>query len=151
MRCARGNFEVEDFLANVRRAAAVHHEALMPFMTGGTRDGFAFAIAKAVLGPSLDEVLAKDGPFDEQRALALACALAGALASLERGGMRHGDLAPRRIVVAGPRTFVLKPPRLLPTTLCPHDERHQAPRNRAVPRAAWRAISSWSACCSSRP
>jgi hypothetical protein len=120
-------FEADDFLAGVRRAAAIHHEALLPFVTGGTTEGLVYAIAKTLEGGTLPDVVAKDGPLPETGALALAAALTGALAALERGGMRHGDLSPSRIIVAGPATFVVGPPRLLPASLAPRDDRWQAP------------------------
>src|SRR5687767_2305249 len=142
VRCAAltGGFEVDDFVANVRRAAGVHHEALLPFITGGRyvpfdtgaavdqQDGdCAFAIAKSVDGRSLDQVLPRDGPFDEPRAVALATSVAGALDALERAGMRHGDLAPQRICLVGINAFVVRPPRILPAALSPRLERYQAP------------------------
>jgi len=109
-----GGFEADDFLAGVRRAASVHHEALLPFVTGGRHENYVYAIAKSADGRSIEEVVAKDGPLPEQKALAAAAAVLGALAGLERTGMRHGDLSPRRVIFAGPDFVVAGPPRLLP-------------------------------------
>jgi hypothetical protein len=122
-----GGFEPDDFLAGVRRAASIHHEALLPFVTGGLTDGLVYAIAKTLEGRTLEDVVARDGPFPEPRALALAASIAGALTALERGGMRHGDLAPARVISAGPVTFVVGPPRLVPASLSPRADHWQAP------------------------
>src|SRR6185295_4772087 len=78
-----GGFDADDFLAGVRRAATVHHEALLPFVTGGRHEGLVFAIAKAVDGPTLEDVVLRDGPLPEATALAVAGAVAGVLAALE--------------------------------------------------------------------
>jgi len=122
-----GGFEAEDFLAGVRRAASVHHEALLPFVTGGTSDGWVYAVAKSADGRSLEEIVAKDGPLTEARALSAVTAVVGALAALERAGMRHGDLSPRRVIFAGPELVVAAPPRLVPASLAAREERWQAP------------------------
>ena len=120
-------FEADDFIAAVRRAATVHHETLLPFITGGREGGLVFAVAKSAQGRTLDEIVARDGPLPEGRALALAAVVAGALEALERAGMRHGDLAPQRIVSGAAGALVVRPPRLLPAALSPRNERYQAP------------------------
>jgi serine/threonine-protein kinase len=122
-----GGFEADDFLAGVRRAAAVHHEALLPFVTGGRQDGCVYAVAKSADGRTMEDVVAKDGPLAEAKALAFATTTLGALAALERAGMRHGDLSPRRVIFAGTDLVVAGPPRLLPASVSPRDDRWQAP------------------------
>jgi len=122
-----GGFEADDFLAGVRRAAASHHEGLLPFVTGGRQDAYVYAIAKSAEGRTIEDVVAKDGPLPEAKALAAATSVLGALAALERAGMRHGDLSPRRVIFAGPDFVVAGPPRLLPASLSPRDDRWQAP------------------------
>jgi hypothetical protein len=122
-----GGFEADDFLAGVRRAAAVHHEALLPFVTGGRQGDYVYAVAKSADGRTVEDVVAKDGPLPEAKALAAAAAVLGALAGLERAGMRHGDLSPRRVIFAGPNVVVAGPPRLLPASACPREDRWQSP------------------------
>lgn len=130
-----GGFDADDMLAVVRRASAVHHEALLPYLTGGrstpaeesASGGYVFAVAKTVDGSSLGDLVAKDGPLSESKALALAASLAGALAALERAGMRHGDIAPQRIVRTSGDQWMLCPPRLVPASIAPRAERWQAP------------------------
>jgi hypothetical protein len=130
-----GGFEPDDMLAVVRRAAAVHHEALLPYLTGGrsapgddaSGGGYVFAVAKTAEGNTLGDLVAKDGPLPEAKALALATSIAGALAALERAGMRHGDLAPQRIVRMANDQWMLCPPRLVPASISPRAERWQAP------------------------
>ena len=56
-----GGFEADDFLAGVRRAAAVYSESLLPFITGGRHEDLLYAIAKSAEGrpASMEEVLEK--------------------------------------------------------------------------------------------
>lgn len=122
-----GGFEPDDFLAGVRRAASVHHESLLPFVTGGRQGELLYAIAKSAEGSTLEALAGTGAPLPEETVLAMAAAIAGALVALERGGMRHGDLTPQRILRAGPKTWVVGPPRLLPASLSPRAERWQAP------------------------
>src|SRR5262245_61633203 len=130
-----GGFEADDMLAVVRRAAAVHHEALLPYLTGGRSapgdekagGGYVFAVAKTAEGSTLGDIVAEDGPLPEAKALALATSIAGALAALERAGMRHSDLAPQRIVRMANEQWMLCPPRLVPESVTPRAERWQAP------------------------
>jgi hypothetical protein len=122
-----GGFEADDFLAGVRRAASVHHESLLPFVTGGRQGDLLYAIAKSAEGSTLDALVVAGGALPEASVLTMASAIAGALVALERGGLRHGDLTPQRILRAGPQTWVVGPPRLLPVAVSPRAERWQAP------------------------
>ncbi len=122
-----GGFEADDFLAGVRRAAAVYSESLLPFVTGGRHEDLLYAIAKSAEGSTLEAFIVAGGALPEATVLTMAAAIAGALVALERGGMRHGHLTPQRILRAGKETWVVGPPRLVPASVSPRAERWQAP------------------------
>ncbi len=121
------DFDADAFLGRVRIAAGVQHEALLPFVTGGTSGDSIYAVAKAVDAPGLDDLIARGGGLAEERALKIAAEVSGALAALERNGMRHGDLTPRRIRLPGRGAVRVRPPRIAPPRLAPLPVRYQAP------------------------
>ncbi|MCE9636068.1 MAG: hypothetical protein K8T90_10210 [Planctomycetes bacterium] len=120
-------FPASAFTAALRRAADVRHESILPYVTGGRADGLIFAVAKTVDGAGLDEVLSRGGALAGDRVLAIGAAIAGVLATLERAGLRHADLTPRRVLLPGRGQVAVGPPRLLPAEVAPRNERYLSP------------------------
>lgn len=117
----------ESFVALLRRAADVRHEALLTYVTGGRSGDLLFAVAKTQDAAGLDEVLARGGGLAEDRVAGIGVAIAGALATLERAKLRHGDLTPKRVLLPGRGQVLLGPPRLVPVAAAPRNERYQSP------------------------
>lgn len=123
----RGPFTAESFVTALRRAADVRHESLLPYVTGGRADDLLFAVAKTADAPGLDEVIARGGALAEDRVVSIAGAVCGVLAALERAGLRHGDLTPRRVLLPGRGQVALAPPRIVPRETAPGNDRYAAP------------------------
>ncbi len=122
-----GGTTPETFVSLLRRAADVRHEALLTYVTGGRSGDLLFAVAKTQEAAGLDEVLARGGGLAEDRVAGIGLAIAGALATLERAKLRHGDLTPKRILLPGRGQVLLGPPRLVPVAAAPRNERYQSP------------------------
>jgi serine/threonine protein kinase len=85
-------------LADAHKAMAVSHPNIAAVYEAGDDAGRLYIAFEFVPGDSLDRLIAGH-PLNARRAIDLATQIADALAEAHAGGMFHGDLTTRRIVV----------------------------------------------------
>ena len=83
-----------------RLASAIGHEHIIDITDfGQTDDGRTFVVMEFLEGESLGEILAREGPLPEERILAIAIQVAGALGAAHAKGIVHRDVKPENIFV----------------------------------------------------
>jgi len=87
-----------ELLADAHKAMAVSHPNIAAVYDAGEDAGRLYLAFEFVPGDSLDRLIAGH-PLNARRAIDLATQIADALAEAHAGGMFHGDLTTRRIVV----------------------------------------------------
>ena len=101
---------VDRFLEEARTVARVGHENVVEIFNGGRAPGGAVFLATEVLeGPSLAQVLGKDGALLWDRAQGIALQIAAALGAVHRHGVAHDNLCAENVLLvprAGRRDFV---------------------------------------------
>ena len=88
------------FVAELRRAAAVHHPALAPLLDVGVREGFIYLITPIVAGETLRDRLTRDQQLGLAEGLAIGERLADALAAAHASDVPHLDVKPRHVVLS---------------------------------------------------
>lgn len=88
------------FRSEVRRASEVP-----PFCTAAVLDAdpehrTPYLVVEYVDGPSLDEVIQREGPMSDGRLQSLAVGVATALTAIHGAGVIHRDLKPRNVLLA---------------------------------------------------
>jgi tetratricopeptide (TPR) repeat protein len=89
----------ERFLREARAAAALSHPNLCPVYDVGRADGVPYLAMAYVAGPTLTEMLRKDGPPPIARCAAIAVGVARGMAEAHRHGIVHRDLKPGNILL----------------------------------------------------
>ena len=89
----------ERFLREARAAASVTHPNLCPVYDVGRADGLLYMAMAYVPGPTLTEVIQREGPLSVARAIALAAGVARGMAEAHRHGIIHRDLKPGNILL----------------------------------------------------
>jgi serine/threonine-protein kinase len=90
-------------------AGLEHPNTVQVFDFGQTEDGLLFLVMEFVQGPSLSDVLAKDGPLAPARVEHIITQIGGSLAEAHAQGIIHRDLKPDNIILtdrAGQKEFV---------------------------------------------
>lgn len=86
------------FLIEARLLATISHPALLPVLESGAepRPWVAQPLSPGV---TLEDALAREGPWAVERTRELLCELAGGLARVHGAGLVHGDLDPAQVVL----------------------------------------------------
>jgi hypothetical protein len=92
----RARFEHES-----RLAAALDHPNIVPLFEAGEADGLLFISMRYVEGTDLRALLARQGPLEPERALAIAGQVGSALDAAHMRGLVHRDVKPGNILIAG--------------------------------------------------
>src|SRR5262245_6336913 len=91
------------FLERFRReaiaAARLAHPNIVATFDTGMDDGQAYIVMELVVGRTLHEVLAAQGPLSPQRAINIATQVAAALDYAHRHGVVHRDVKPANILL----------------------------------------------------
>jgi outer membrane protein assembly factor BamB len=87
------------FLADVSRAGALDHPAIVRPVDSGVIDGHPFVATPLVRAVPLREMLAHDGVITQTAALAIFAQIAAALDVAHRAGITHGAISPRTLWV----------------------------------------------------
>jgi serine/threonine protein kinase len=90
---------VEHFQRVARIMAAFTHPNLVAIHDVGRDRDLVFVVTEYVDGPSLEALLASEGPFETEKALALAVPVCDALATVHHAGYFHGHLTPRDVLL----------------------------------------------------
>ncbi|MCK6544556.1 serine/threonine protein kinase [Myxococcota bacterium] len=91
---------VERFAREAELLRGVHHEHLVEVHGLATIEGQHVLLMELVVGPTLAELAANEGPLPEARILRLARGIAAGLAAAHAAGLTHRDLKPANILVA---------------------------------------------------
>jgi eukaryotic-like serine/threonine-protein kinase len=116
----------ETFLQEARLTAALHHENLCLLLDAGEEDGIWFTVSVAPEGPSLRELIDRGGALAEERVRRVAEGASDALKYISEQGLRHGDIRPETVFLAGGKVLVA-PRRLVPLAPRERDSRYVAP------------------------
>ena len=87
------------FLAEMRLAASLDHPHVCPVYRAGEEDGHLYLVLRYVEGEDLGAMLARTGPLEPERALALLGDLAGAVDAAHAHGLLHRDIKPENVLV----------------------------------------------------
>jgi hypothetical protein len=95
----------ERLTAEIQAARGAARFCIAPVLAADLDAGRPWIAAEYVEGPSLDEVVGRDGPLPASFLEALAVGVAGGLAALHAAGVAHRDLKPSNVVLGpvGPR------------------------------------------------
>ena len=96
---AGGSVAVRRFLAEARAAAKIDHPNLVRVLDVDEREGVHYIVMEHVRGADAGKLIAEKGPFDEDRALEIARAAAGALRAAHEKGIVHRDVKPANILI----------------------------------------------------
>jgi serine/threonine-protein kinase len=90
----------ERFMREARTMARLRHtRAAMIFDAGSLPDGRPFIVMEHVEGSTLADVLAREGRFQPERAVRIACEICDVLAEAHALGIVHRDLKPSNIML----------------------------------------------------
>ena len=98
------------WLDEARNLARVRHPNVLTVHGADVREGRAGIWTELVSGRTLEEVLARDGPFSQAEALRIASDIASALSAVHAAGLVHGDVKTANIMLEdgeAPRRAVL--------------------------------------------
>lgn len=88
------------FLRESQLTASLDHPNVLPIYDAGEAEGTVFIAMRYVEGPTLQEILGKEGRLPPGRLLLLLEQVADALDAAHRVGLLHRDLKPRDVFVA---------------------------------------------------
>ena len=91
---------VERFRREAQAAAKLTHPNIVGVYDHGEEKGTYFLVMEYVNGPSVSEVLKRDGPFKPKRAAEIASDVASALAAANSVGVIHRDIKPGNIMLS---------------------------------------------------
>jgi DNA-binding beta-propeller fold protein YncE/tRNA A-37 threonylcarbamoyl transferase component Bud32 len=92
--------DAERILRASRLASSLDHPHVVPVYDAGEADGRLYVAMRYVEGSNLRELVARDGPLEPARAVALLAQVADALDAAHERGMVHGDLRAADVLVA---------------------------------------------------
>ena len=90
---------VERFRREAQSAARLSHPNIVGVYDWGEERGTYFLVMEYINGPSVSEVLRRDGPFSPKRAAEIAADVASALGAAHEVGVIHRDIKPGNIML----------------------------------------------------
>ncbi len=87
------------FIREAKAAGALAHPSIVTIYDVGEADGYSYIAMELLEGSSLDQVLASEAMISDERVLAIAGQLAGALSYAHLSGVIHRDIKPSNIMV----------------------------------------------------
>ncbi len=95
---------VERFRREARAIARLAHPNVVTVIDRGEWEGRQFIVFEHVAGENLKSVIDREGPLPVDRALGLACQIAGALSFAHQLGIVHRDVKPHNVLLDGSGT-----------------------------------------------
>lgn len=96
---AKDKAYIERFLREARAVAKLNHPNIIQGIDVGECDGNYYFAMEFVDGPTLSEVIHREGPLEEPRALKLTAEIARALEHAHKHGLVHRDIKPDNIML----------------------------------------------------
>ena len=93
-------------MREARVAARLRHPGIVAVYDTVQRNGVPWIVMEYISGPSLAEVIIRDGRLPWERVAALGADLADALAHAHAAGVVHRDLKPANVLLTGHRTVL---------------------------------------------
>src|SRR5579862_3635570 len=91
---------LNDFLQEARSAAAISHTHIVQIYFVGEESDQYYLVMELLKGRTLREIIERDGPMDEERALDLSIdVVEGLKAAYLKNSMIHGDIKPANIFI----------------------------------------------------
>ena len=88
------------FQREARAAVRLQHQnAVSVTDFGETTDGYVYLVMELLEGPTLREILLKEGPIETARAISIMLQVSAAVAAAHEAGIIHRDLKPSNILV----------------------------------------------------
>ena len=100
------DYMVARTMREAQATARLHHPGIVAVYDAVQCDGVPWIVMEFISGPSLAQVITRDGPLPWNRAAALGAHLADALAHAHAAGVVHRDLKPANVLLAGSRTVL---------------------------------------------
>jgi serine/threonine protein kinase len=100
------DYMVARTMREAQATARLHHPGIVAAYDAVQYDGVPWIVMEFISGPSLAQVITRDGPLPWDRAAALGAHLADALAHAHAAGVVHRDLKPANVLLAGSRTVI---------------------------------------------
>ena len=98
---------VESFIREARITAGINHPNIVQIYFVGEEDGNYYIAMELLEGRSLHEIIKKEGPLDESRALWIMFQVVDALQTAYEKQMIHGDIKPMNIFITDTGTTKL--------------------------------------------
>jgi serine/threonine protein kinase len=90
---------LNDFLQEARSAAAISHPHVVQIYFVGEEKAQYYIVMELLQGRTLREIIEKDGPIPEERALELAIDVVEGLRAAYKNKMIHGDIKPANVFI----------------------------------------------------
>jgi len=89
-----------ELLREPRLLASLNHPNIVTVLTAEKQDGVFFIVMEYVSGETVENIIARDGALEMNRALDFTCQICNAVDHAHRQGVIHRDLRPANIMVA---------------------------------------------------
>lgn len=86
-------------LREARAAAALNHPNAVTVFDVIEEAGKAFIVMECVAGPTLDDIVSREGPLSDERLVGLAADLLSVLESAHAAGIVHRDVKPANVMI----------------------------------------------------
>ncbi|NQT53044.1 protein kinase, partial [bacterium] len=99
-RLARNKEFVEQFLREARAAGRLNHRSIVAAIDVGECEGFYYFAMEYVDGETLAQLIKREGPLPEDRAIQIVAEVAEALEAARHRGLIHRDIKPDNIMIS---------------------------------------------------
>ena len=94
------NLDFTDMLKEPRLLAAMSHPNIVTVLTAEKQHDVFFIVMEYVAGETLEQIIARDGALDVNRALDFTCQICNAVDHAHQAGILHRDLRPGNMLVS---------------------------------------------------